>query len=102
MNTAQKPTHYFVYTGHGTQTKNILQAKFKDYLETLNGTLVNAENLQGLKKQIIDKSVELNGIHSRCTALKISFEECYSKTGLRISGFYFLTFNILKAYHASN
>ena len=103
MNTKQKPTHYFVFTGHGTQTKNKLQKDFKDYLESLGGLLVDAEWLNGLKKLIIDKSIELNRKHHRCTPLNISFcDLAVRKEGYMISGYYFLTFNILAAHYASN
>jgi len=99
----EKPTHYFVYTGHGTQTKNKLQEEFKQYLEGLSGVLVNADSIKHLKEQILARSRELNITHNRCTALNISFCELHMrKNSYMISGYYFLTFQILAAYHASN
>lgn len=95
-------THYFVFVGHSTQTKNNLQKDFEKYLRSLEGKLIDKKNLMKLKKQIIDKSNELNEIHKRCTPLNISFSELYSKNGFMISGFYFLTFHLLQARYDSN
>lgn len=100
--TKTKPTHYFVYVGHSTQTKNKLQLEFKQYLESLQGTLIDANKLQELKDKIIAKSIELNEKHKRCTPIKIPFVELYSKKGLMITGFNFIAFHILKASYDSN
>lgn len=90
-------THYFVYVGHSTQTKNKLQHEFKSYLESLSGMLVGEAFYSDLTKQIKTKSEELNQKHNRCQSLKIGFSELYSKKGSRIDGFYSLTFEILDA-----
>lgn len=95
-------THYFAYVGHSTQTKNKLQEEFKVYLESLQGTLIDANKLQWLKDKIIAKSIELNEKHKRCTPIKISFSELYTKGGVMINGFYFLVFHILQASYDSN
>jgi hypothetical protein len=92
-------THYFTYVGHGTNTKNNLQKEFKTYLESLQCTLIDAVKLNLYLKQIREKAQELNDKYKRCTPLVISFSELHSKNGLMISGFYFLTFQILEAYH---
>lgn len=97
-----KPTHYFVNAGHSTQTKNKLQEEFKVYLESLQGTLIDADKLQELKDKIMAKSIELNEKHKRCTPIKILFSELYTKNGLMINGFYFLVFHILQASYDSN
>lgn len=98
-NQNKKPTHYFVYVGHGTQTKNKLQKEFNDYLENLSGVLVNANSLSHLKQQIIARSKELNITHKRCAPLNISFSKKHGNDGYMISGFCFLTFDLLNAYH---
>lgn len=95
-------THYYVYVGHSNQTKNKLQEEFNDYLKSLQGKLIDAIKLPVLKKQILQKAQELNDKHNRCNPLVISFENLYTKNGLMISGFYFLTFQILEAYHGKN
>lgn len=94
MNTV---THYFVYVGHSTGTKNKLQSEFKKYLESLSGMLIEEPFYKDLIKQIKAKSEELNQKHNRCQPLKIGFSELYSKKGSRIDGFYSLTFEILDA-----
>jgi hypothetical protein len=98
----KKVTHYFVYVGHATQTKNRLQEDFNKYLKSLEGDLIDSKNINKLKKQIIDKSIELNKVYSRCTPLKISFSDLHTKNGFMISGFHFLTFQILTAHYDSN
>lgn len=95
-------THYFVYVGHSTQTKNKLQDEFNSYLKSLQGTLVDANKLQLLKKRIIEKASELNQKYKRCTPLQISFSELHGRNGFMICGFYFLTFQILQACYDSN
>ncbi|MDX6187966.1 hypothetical protein SGQ83_01275 [Flavobacterium sp. Fl-318] len=95
---SKKATHYFVYVGHSTTTKNKLQEEFQKYLNSLSATLITADKLKELKKAIIDKSIELNVIHKRCTPLKISFSDGYYNKGLIISGFHSLIFHILNAY----
>lgn len=90
-------THYFVHVGHSTQTKNKLQEEFKNYLESLSGMLVTEPFYGDLTKQIKRKAEELNEKHRRCQPLKIGFSELYSKKGNHITGFYFLTFEILDA-----
>ncbi len=92
------PTHYFVYVGHGTQTKNKLQADFKTYLESLAGTIVQAANVKELKQEIMAKVDELNQVHKRCAPLQLKLDNLYTKDGFYITGFYFLTFQILKGY----
>ena len=98
----KKVTHYFVYVGHATQTKNRLQEDFNKYLKSLEGDLIDSKNINKLKKQIIDKSIELNKVYSRCTPLQISFSDLYTKNCFMISGFHFLTFQILTAHYDSN
>ena len=53
----KKVTHYFVYVGHATQTKNRLQEDFNKYLKSLEGDLIDSKNINKLKKQIIDRSI---------------------------------------------
>ncbi|WP_163401467.1 hypothetical protein [Flavobacterium fluviatile] len=95
---AKQATHYFVYLGHSTQTKNRLQEEFSNFLTTLEGTLINADRIEDLKQRIIKKATELNEKHKRCAALTIDFSKLYKDNGIYIQGFYFLTFQILKAY----
>lgn len=96
------PTHYFVYCGHSTQTKNKLQKAFDDYINSLAGTIVKAANINQLKKEIIDKSIELNQQHNRCQPLKVSFESKYLDNGYMMSGFYFTTFYLIKGYERND
>lgn len=96
-----KPTHYFVYTGHSTQTKNKLQEEFMTYLRSLQGKLIYAKDLHKLKQEISNKAVELNEKYKRCQPLIILFTDLYTKNGFMINGFYFLQFQIIEAY-ASN
>ncbi|MBS7234244.1 hypothetical protein KHA90_24920 [Flavobacterium psychroterrae] len=98
----KKVTHYFVYVGHSTQTKNKLQEEFCNYLRSLQHTLIDAAKINDLKKEIRLKALELNEKHKRCAALVIGFSDLYTKTGFGITGFYFLTFQILQAHYDSN
>lgn len=93
-----KPTHYFVYTGHATQTKNKLQEEFMAYLKSLQGTLVKAKDFKKLQYEIINKTLELNEKYKRCQPLIISFTDLYTKNGYMINGFHFLTFQVIQAY----
>ena len=93
-----KPTHYFVYTGHATQTKNKLQEEFMAYLKSLQGTLVKAKDLIKLQNEIRAKAQELNEKYKRCQPLVLSFSNLYTKNGYTINGFHFLTFQVIHAY----
>jgi hypothetical protein len=97
----KKVTHYFVYVGHSTQTKNKLQEEFGNYLKSLEGTLITAEKIDDLQWQIRAKSLELNEKHKRCASLVIGFSRLYTKTGFQIDGFYYVTFQILQAHYDS-
>lgn len=94
----KKVTHYFVYVGHSTQTKNNLQKDFSDYLKSLSGRLVRTENFEALKKEILEKATNLSKENNRCTPIKISFSYLYTKNGVMINGFHSVTFQILEAY----
>jgi hypothetical protein len=94
----RRVSHYFVYVGNSTATKNKLQDDFQKYLHTLSAVLISADKLEELKKNILDKAIELNELHSRCTPLKLSIAGCYSNKGLMINGFHSLVFQILNAY----
>ena len=91
-------THYFVYTGHSTQTKNKLQEEFMAYLRGLQGTLVKAKDLIKLQNEIKAKAQELNEKYKRCQPLVLSFSNLYTKNGYTINGFHFLTFQVIQAY----
>lgn len=95
------PSHYFVYTGHSTQTKNKLQKEFMAYLKSLQGKLVYAKQLYKLQNEIKSKEKELNEKYKRCQPLVITFSTLHTKNGYTIGGFPFLTFQVLEAY-ASN
>lgn len=92
-----KATHFYTYVGHGTMTKNKLQSDFDQYLKSIEGVLITSNQLNDFKKQIKDKSVELNAKYPRCTPLVISFSELYTNNGFMIGGFYYLTFQLLAA-----
>ncbi len=94
----KKVTHYFVYVGHSTNTKNKLQKEFSDYLKSLSGRLVKEYNFENLKTEIIEQANLLSNQNNRCTPIKISFSDLYTKNGLMINGFHFVTFQILEAY----
>lgn len=94
----KKVTHYFVYVGHSTQTKNKLQKDLKDYLHSLSGRLVKTENFEALKNEIIEKANSLSLENNRCTPIKILFSDLHTKNGVMINGFYIVTFQILEAY----
>lgn len=94
-------THYYVHVGHGTQTKNNLQKDFGSYLRSLEGTLIDKAKLKSFKAAIINHSNMLNAINRRCTLLKISFSDKYSKNGFMITGFDFLSFQLLEAHYES-
>ncbi len=96
-NPTPTPTHYFVHVGQSTQTKNALQAEFYEYLKFYKGTLIEETSLWQLQKDIIERCEDLNSKYSRCTPLKIDFTERYSEDGYGLSGFPFLSFNILNA-----
>jgi hypothetical protein len=94
-------THYFVYVGHGTQTKNKLQYDFKQYLTSLDGRLIDAKDLILLQKEIIATAQDLNMLYSRCMPIGISFQKLSTCTGFMIDGFCFLTFQIRPAFYAT-
>jgi hypothetical protein len=95
----KKPSHYFVFVGHGTISKNKLQIEFKDYLKSLSGILINADKIEKLKDDIVQKSIELNQKYKRCKPLKIGYYNLYGNVGFSIDGFYDLQFHIIEAYY---
>jgi hypothetical protein len=95
-------THYFVDCGHTLQSKNKLQAEFSNYLLSLKGRLIDANNLLSLQNEIGAKKDELNAKHPRCSPLSISFWKPSGTKHIVLSGFYCLTFSIKDAYYGSN
>jgi len=101
MNTNKKPTHYFVYVGHSTATKNKLQEEFHNYLKSLSAKLITADKIASFNQSIIDQSLKLNEQYRRCTPLNIAISKAHFDKGFMINGFYSLTFQILKAYDSN-
>lgn len=91
-------SHYFVHVGHSTATKNKLQEEFQKYLSSLEATLISTDKLNILKEEISAKADELNKKYPRCTSLEIKIHPMHFGKGFMLSGFYSITFQILKAY----
>ncbi|MGZ9677455.1 hypothetical protein [Flavobacterium sp. GNP001] len=96
------PSHYYLEANNALQTKNKLQAEFARYLQSISSKLIDAEQLPELKKEILEKQIELNTKYPRCTPLNISFYNPGGNHKLIISGFYGVTFSINDAYYDNN
>lgn len=60
---------YMTYDGHHLSTKNKLQKAVQNYLIHLDRTLIEKNELDFIKKQIVSDIENLNKQHSRCKPL---------------------------------
>lgn len=96
------PTHYYLDCGNALQTKNKLQAEFYSYLRSLNGKLIDANKLEKLKKEILDKVESLNTTFCRCAPICIYYRENTATGSIIVQGFYAVSFYIKPAYYETN
>ncbi len=88
-------THYHLFIGHhSTGLKNKLQKDVKAYLESLSGKLFPAEDLETIKKKILERIDQLNQDNKRCQPMKITFSKSGRHGGhyWQISGFWAVQF----------
>lgn len=90
-------THYFIHLSYCTATKNKLQNDVRDYLKSLDGKLVTAEESVTAQEKIVEHIEALNKKHSKCTPLKVSFWNHIDGRPLSLSGFVAVTFHLRPA-----
>ena len=94
----ETPTHYYCNLVGGIQTKNKLQEQFSCFLREMDGELYQANELDNIKKYIIEKAKELNEEYPRCKPLNITFTQYSEKDKNYLCGFEFSTFVLMPAY----
>lgn len=76
-------------------TKNKLQEAVTKYIETINRTLINnPDELNEFKAQVLDRIIELNSEHGRCTPLSPSWHEIGYDNDIYLSGIEFCLFTL--------
>lgn len=63
-------THYTFYIGHTLMTKNRLDKEVLEYLQSIEGTLIKAENRNRFIADVDAEITRLNAEFNRCTPLK--------------------------------
>lgn len=66
-------THYYCQAGYGRTAKNKLNKEFKEYLISLDGMIVCADQFINLTFMIRRRATELNKKHNRCKPIEVRF-----------------------------
>lgn len=64
---------YLAHKTYSTQPKNTLDQAFEDYLNELDGTLIENDQINQYMNNVHEKYSELSKIHSRCKPRELSF-----------------------------
>jgi len=87
-------THYYFDKGFCTSLKNNLQKEAKTYLESLDKSVICAEDLEEAKKVILDSLEQINKNHPRCKPLKPYWDNHEKNHTFYLAGFYEVTFHL--------
>lgn len=68
-----KHTHFYLELAHCNSTKNKLQHETYDFFKSLDGLLIEKENLQGLKEYIVSEIYKLNLKYPRMKPIEVKF-----------------------------
>lgn len=90
-------THYFLQLGHCNATKNKLQHEAYDYFKSLDGLLIEKEQLPQLKKRIEVEIQKLNQKYPRMKPIKISYGDFGYKNAMWVNSVEAISFKIIKA-----
>lgn len=82
-----KKTHYLLSRGNFSTPKNNLQEEAMEYLASLDGMFIVAEDILKMQLVIETKLGELNLKHKDCIPILVRFDECRCKDRVYLSGF---------------
>lgn len=90
-------THYFLQLQHCNATKNKLQHEAYEYFKSLDGLLIEKEQLPQLKKRIEDEIEKLNHKYPRMKPIKISYGDFGYKNAMWVTSVEAISFKIIQA-----
>ena len=91
-------THFYLQKGHSTQQTSKVKKAVCAYLDSLDGKLIHAADLQQLKNLISEKIHEINLQFPRCKPVVIKFDNFgYGKGHWYVTGIDGFSFNIRPA-----
>lgn len=90
-------THYFMQLGHCNATKNKLQHEVYDYFKSLNGLLIEKENLSEMKKRIETEIQKLNSKYPRMKPIRVTYNNINYKNQILVNSVEAISFKFLPA-----
>jgi hypothetical protein len=90
-------THHFLQLQHCNATKNKLQHEAFEYFKSLDGLLIEKEQLPQLKKRIEEEIEKLNKKYPRMKPIKISYPDFNYKNSIWVTSVEAISFKIIQA-----
>jgi hypothetical protein len=90
-------THYFLHRSHANNSKNKLQKEIHDYLDSLNGKMIDAVDIKDCAKLIEQEIDKINKMHKKCKPVNVRVVYSNYNKGYMISGLDSMTFIIYPA-----
>ena len=90
-------THYFLQLQHCNATKNKLQHEAHEYFKSLDGLLIEKEQLKNKKKRIEEEIQKLNQKYPRMKPIKISYGDYGYKNTIWVTSVEAISFKIIQA-----
>lgn len=90
-------THHFLQLQHCNATKNKLQHEAFEYFKSLDGLLIEKEQLPHLKNRIEEEIEKLNKKYPRMKPIKISYSDFGYKNSMWVTSVEAISFKIIKA-----
>lgn len=90
-------THYYCDAAYSRTAKNKLDKEFQEYLISLNGMIVRADQFTKLTLMIRQRVTELNKKHNRCKPIEVRFFS-NARSGSKKLEFYTQEFFIRPGY----
>lgn len=92
-------THYYFDTDHASGIKNNLEHQVQAYLNSLNKSVVLAEDIEDAKKIILDELQKINLANPRCKPFDFHFYFHSGTKNYQLRGFYKVSFLLKAAEH---
>lgn len=90
-------THYFFHRSHANNPKNKLQEEVHQYLNSINGKIINAVDIKECATLIEEEIQKINLKHRRCKPVMAKVQYSNYNKGYMISGLESMTFIIYPA-----
>lgn len=90
-------THYFLQLGHCNATKNKLQHEAYDYFKSLDGLLIEKENLTEMKQRIKSELEKLNSKYPRMKPITVTYDNFGYKNQIFVKSIEAISFKMIGA-----